>query len=878
VTQRFSIAAAKTPFEPTTVAGLGAANSFPDAIAAMNAAHVAVSPLSLALAGCTNGAAITCNAANGIFGNSSGAIAEVVAFPVIGDSNNIISKVDYTLNDKNAIHGEYAEGGGKPIGQGGTQAQPYWRGLFDIRSQVVRGMWIWAPSSAWVNEARIGYDRLLSDVEPADCTPGTFGAPNYASLGFVTGVPLCGLGTLSLGSPFTNLGSGLGTNTLTQYFSGQDAVTHTVGKHVFKFGGGIRSNDWDGGAFSALRGTIAFKATAITGLPNATSLEAFLAGIPSSTAGANSLVVGNPVEDDTWRSYSAFVQDDWRIAPRVTLNLGLRYDYEAPMREANNNLGGFDPTSPTGLFQQSSSRSLWSPSKTDFAPRLGVAWDITGKGTTVLRIGGGVFYEPFITQLIASQETAYATPTGATLVQANGTSTSGPGNLENGTISVNSSFIQNNWALNKPIFGTLATGGTLSCGNGLSGNPSPCALTVVDPGLKMQIVGEWSFGIQHAITNSITLDVSYVGNHSDWGTGALDVNQPTPGTTAGEQQRRPYSQFPYLGSISTEFSNEFGNYNALQASVTKRISHGLSFTSGYTWGHALDIHSLDGAATPKGVMDSTRPDLDYGSSDYDYRQRFTITGTYLIPGKKSPGQILQGWQLNSALNILAGAPMDAYDTTSDLSGTGEANDRWNLFGNPGNFKVGLPGTLPCYGVAGSKFASAGACTIVPLPSGATASSPAATKVANLPQACVNAASGLPTNPSVPANDPDATGLAALANYGCYMVNGSVIVPPAQGTYGNMARNVLRGQTLRIWDLSLSKNWTIRERLTAQFRVECFNVINVVNYAIPTPGTNTNPASPSSFGVSPGTPDIVNGAPVFGTGGPHKIQLGAKFIF
>jgi hypothetical protein len=111
-----------------------------------------------------------------------------------------------------------------------------------------------------------------------------------------------------------------------------------------------------------------------------------------------------------------------------------------------------------------------------------------------------------------------------------------------------------------------------------------------------------------------------------------------------------------------------------------------------------------------------------------------------------------------------------------------------------------------------------------------------------------------------------------------MNNGSVIVPPAQGTYGNMARNVLRGQRLRVWDMSLAKNWKIKERVTAQFRIECFNIINAVNYAIPAPGTGTNPASPSSFGISTGTPDVVNGAPVFGTGGPRKIQLGAKFIF
>jgi hypothetical protein len=82
----------------------------------------------------------------------------------------------------------------------------------------------------------------------------------------------------------------------------------------------------------------------------------------------------------------------------------------------------------------------------------------------------------------------------------------------------------------------------------------------------------------------------------------------------------------------------------------------------------------------------------------------------------------------------------------------------------------------------------------------------------------------------------------------------------------------------VWDLSLAKNWKIKEQLTAQFRIECFNVINAVNYSIPAPATGTNPASPSSFGVSTGTPDVVNGVPVFGVRGPRKIQLGAKIIF
>jgi hypothetical protein len=262
-------------------------------------------------------------------------------------------------------------------------------------------------------------------------------------------------------------------------------------------------------------------------------------------------------------------------------------------------------------------------------------------------------------------------------------------------------------------------------------------------------------------------------------------------------------------------------------------------------------------------MDSTNPQLDYASGDYDYRQRFTLTGTYLIPGRKSPAQLLEGWQLNSALNILSGVPVEAFDNTSDLSGTGEQDDRWDLFGNPRDFTEGTPAMLPCYGLATSTFGKTTGCTPVQT-------------LAAMPQACVTAATNLPVNPAVvAANDPNATGLLALSNFGCYAVGNTVIVPPAQGTFGNMGRNVLRGQRLRVWDVSLAKNWKIKERFTAQFRVECFNVINAVNYAA---NGGTNPATPSTFGVSPGTPDVVNSAPVFGTGGPRKIQLGAKLIF
>ena len=212
------------------------------------------------------------------------------------------------------------------------------------------------------------------------------------------------------------------------------------------------------------------------------------------------------------------------------------------MREANNNAGGFDPTSATGLFQQSSSRLLWNPSKTDFGPRLGIAWDVTGKATTVVRAGGGVFYEPFVTQLSTSQETAWATPTGATLVLANGTKIPGPGNLLKrhrfgrvvGFVDSNQLAGKQHQPRHADFWASIPSSPSLSCGNGVAPNPAVCNLGVVAPNIKMAIVGEWNFGIQRAISNSITLDVSYVGNHGAWGTGALDQNQPTPGVKANE--------------------------------------------------------------------------------------------------------------------------------------------------------------------------------------------------------------------------------------------------------------------------------------------------------------------------------------------------------
>ena len=101
-------------------------------------------------------------------------------------------------------------------------------------------MWVWSPNSSWVNEARFGYDRVTQNANSGDCYPQQFGSPNYVSLGLVSGASVCGIPSIAI-SGFTSLGTTLGSTGTPTYFQGEDAVSRTVGKHILKFGGGVRS-------------------------------------------------------------------------------------------------------------------------------------------------------------------------------------------------------------------------------------------------------------------------------------------------------------------------------------------------------------------------------------------------------------------------------------------------------------------------------------------------------------------------------------------------------------------------------------------------------------------------------------------------------------
>jgi hypothetical protein len=227
--------------------------------------------------------------------------------------------------------------------------------------------------------------------------------------------------------------------------------------------------------------------------------------------------------------------------------------------------------------------------------------------------------------------------------------------------------------------------------------------------------------------------------------------------------------------------------------------------------------------------------------------------------------MLQGWSVSGILVLQSGQPWGPNDTSStDYSGTGElgtgTTQTWNYLGKPSAFKVAtLANPIPCWGAA------TGCATF--------ASNAAA-------YAQCQAAATAPYGGSTTTDGMLA--LAALANGSCYIENGGVLTPPAYGTYGNAYNGIFTGQPYYNVDLSVAKIWKIKERYTAQFRAEFFNLFNRADWAASGAGSGSGPAGTNpaggntSFGAVTVTPDTSN--PVAGSGGPRHIQFGLKLAF
>ena len=418
--------------------------------------------------------------------------------------------------------------------------------------------------------------------------------------------------------------------------------------------------------------------------------------------------------------------------------------------------------------------------------------------------------------------------------------------------------------------------------------PGPCPAIGADPNFKQPYSVQWNLDIQRAITNALTLDVAYVGNHGFREELDEDLNQSALGTGwalnganvatcllpahsckpngAAEAAGGQYStQFPYIANIDWATNGQFSNYDGLQVTAQARAYHGLSFLSGYTYSHALGEgagSSTQGGATLPSDKNNLR--LNYGNLNIDLRHRFTFSPTYNIPGMKSPAEMLQGWSLSAILVVQSGLAWNPSEKTTDWLGTGEnagggnataVTQYWNYMGPKSAFSNTGPTPIPCYDGATAK---AGCIS-------------AANTPASIAAACQSAA-------VAPYGGAGTTlgqlALAALANNTCYAQGGGYLTPPAYGTLGDAGNGIFTGPVYRNVDFSVAKIWTLKERYSAQFRVEFFNLFNRADFNAP--GLDPTKGLNGGFGYSTSTPDSTN--PVLGSGGPRHIQFGLKLNF
>jgi outer membrane receptor protein involved in Fe transport len=775
-----------------------------------------------------------------------------VNFPNVNSSKNLIGKVDYHLNDHNSLSGSYFFGNDTLVGMDFPQEvrQEFLTKLHS-RAQDVSGTWTWAPNSTWVNELRGGYTHYTLQILPNNLDiPYTIntGITNPLLQGFPN-VKISGMAWLG---PFKNFPKIVGPDKVLDFI---DQVSYLRGKHAIKFGGEIRNDAVHQATYRGGRGLVYFLNGSNT-FDGSTGLEDFLAGNPDSA----DFLAGDTARNLNQKLFAGFAQDDWRITPRVTLNLGVRYEYRGVPSEANNLLGNFEPS--VGLEQVGVNiPSVYNGDHKNFSPRFGVAWDVTGKGTTILRAGGSIIYSLLSMNTFLSQQNLQNSvtlglgtiPTGAKLYDL-GTclaGCAGPGTITSAGISIPGPSLT--WTTTSAQIYPSNVSSFLECGN-----PTPCNTFSMDRNFKTPYVENWMLGVQHSFSSKISLDLSYVGNHAVKLTGVRDLNQPY----AGGAPSAIAAQYPYLGNINY-LSNQYGSaYHGLQTTLTARNYRGLDFVVGYTYSHGTDYQSSNWVALLP--QDSYNLRAEHGSSDYDIRHRLTLSLTYSLPEKKTKTQLLEGWQVNTILTLQSGMPWNVNDQTYNIANVGENSDRWNFSGNPADFKSAGSDSIPfCTGpgLGGCSYMTAGG--LVPVPLSAAQSS-------TLWTACTNAA-------------PDA---GTLASYGCYAsLNGaSVMVPPVNGTFGTMGRNIFRDTAFRNVDLSISKSFKFGEKLKAQFRAEAFNALNHPMFANPTGGAGGwglgafSDPSAGPFGCGCGTPDTAAVNPVLGSGGARAIQLGLKFIF
>ena len=490
-----------------------------------------------------------------------------------------------------------------------------------------------------VNDFRFGWVRDFSYAQQQPFTlsqqAGDFvpGIPHNPAIG--GGVPL---------TQFTNktfLGSPdfLPKRQIPMLYQYNDTLSWAHGNHNLKFGATLfipmRNIYQDE---PGTRGDLGFTGVFTGGLSYADGLL----GLTQSTQLTNVFFV----DQRLWMA-SGFVEDDWKVTPRLTLNLGLRYDFATPVIEARNRMANFNPAGAGSLVFASSGsldkRGLVNPNTTNFAPRFGASYSLDSK--TVVRGGYGIYYTAL--ERIGSENQLALNP----------------------PFLINKTLASNTAPVLKPSVGFPS--------NFL--DPSTIDLTnlkafhirAVNPDVKVPKVQQWSFGFQRQLGTTWTTDVNYVGTHSDNLDTLRDYNQPV---IQGNQVvftsgSNPVPVVPYQNFGQIEYLDPvgYGNYHGLQASLTHQMRQGLSVRAAYTYSHSLDNSPEELESNSGNPPNGRNYRMWYGNSDFDYRHRISANYVYELPFGKGKAFLQSGlaawvlgnWTTSGVYTFYSGHPFQA---------------------------------------------------------------------------------------------------------------------------------------------------------------------------------------------------------------------------
>ncbi|HEV1283847.1 MAG TPA: TonB-dependent receptor [Bryobacteraceae bacterium] len=641
-----------------------------------------------------------------------------------------------------------------------------------------------------VNEARFGYSRIFNAISTADAFTvnpvGALGIPNMPA-----GPPVqWGVPSVSFsGDGFSSLGDNsddpyqISDNT-TQLV---DNLSWIKGKHTFKFGFEYNRQNFDQYGNQFLRGQFTFSANA-TQSPTHTAGDAFAEFLLGDFF--QSTVAFQAANANYQRNIeAAFIDDTWKITPKLTLSLGLRYELTPPFYDTNNNL--FQIVIPqilavsavpqsSGLWpymiRQGNCQNpytanppipfIWAQTPAvcsngledgqllkvrynDFAPRIGIAWSPDSK--TVVRAAVGEFF------VQDNGNSMYFDPARNIGVRLTLTANIG------GTTWANGSGVES---------GLAATYANAVTPPGAGGAPTPFPPPygyVAAYSHHTSYTTQYLLNVQRQLSANWSVEAGYLGSESHHLYGFFNANNGIPGTVGSSISRLPFADF---GVIQLVADGVNADYNSLSFKVTKRFSQGLSVLTNYTYSRSID----DSSGIRVQGYDSLFPQNSYcikcerGPSAFNVPQRWVTSVLYELPvGKGKPlnitngvlNAIIGGWQTGGTMTVMQGLPVSLTIGGVDNSETDEAYDRPNYIGGP-----------------------------------------------------VNASNQIPA----------------------HWYNPSAFAEGAPGTFGNVGRNTMLSPGIFVIDTELHKDWVMpySEHHRLQLRFEAFNVLNHPNFGEPNP--------------------------------------------